>query len=126
MVNAANAQVLVDYFEAHPERHRQTKWVAQNGDDVFHAADVEKNFCGTTMCIAGAAAYFMSDTETFKELVEGDESWTRIGGRILGLDSDESEKLFYNLDNASALDMLRAVAADDMNKFERVYRDEVA
>ena len=126
MVNAANAQVLVDYFEAHPERHRQIKWVAQNGDDVMRVDDVEKNFCGTTMCIAGAAAYFMSDTATFKELVEGDESWARVGGRILGLDEDEAEKLFYNLDNASALDMLRAVAADDMPKFERIYRNEVA
>lgn len=124
MVNAANAQILVDWFDRNPDKHAQNYWVAVDGDNVYTVTEVEKNFCGTTMCVAGLAGYLLTDEGTFKDLVEGDASWADEGAKVLGLDKNEAEMLFYTMSDKPALDMLRAIAADDMKAFHEIYRGD--
>lgn len=123
MVNSANAQVLVDYFEKFPDKHSQTTWVGINGKHVDDIEEVKENFCKTTMCMAGAATYLMTNRDTFIDCIDGNAQWTQVGGKVLGLTTDQADCLFYTMNERAALDMLKAAAANDMDAFERIWRE---
>lgn len=128
-MNTENAQVVYDYFIMNPGKHSQDDWVADSDGSMPVASKVaaDENFCGTTMCVAGAAAWLLLPHDEFSELVrksnqrvnafEYSEHWEEIGAALLGLNSKEREALFYQMDDDVALDMLNAVANGDSTKF---------
>lgn len=126
MVNSANAQVLVDYFEKFPEKHLQDNWVTVDNSEPYLIETVENNFCGTRMCVAGAAVYLLTDRETFKDCLDGEKRWTHVAADVLGIDNSSASQLFYTMNNDAALGMLRAIAEDDMGKFRKIYRSNLA
>ena len=137
MVNAANAQAVYDFLTAHPTVHAQSDWVAVNGvfpnEDTAVEKKAEQNFCGTTLCAAGAAVWVVEGKRSFRQAVRdfndpedlGDEGpdslWVTRGAEILGISTSDADRLFYNMNNESALVMLKAVADDDMDAFDAEY-----
>ena len=121
----ATAQAVLDYILMNPEKHDQSLWVK----DANGWAPTPEQFdsCGTTMCVAGTAAWLTRSEEDFKELVRNgyiereSTGWERAGAEALGLDYMQAAQLFFTMDNEVALDMLRAVACGDPDKFEAIH-----
>ncbi len=127
------AQRILDYLEMNPHIHDQNGFwsvhdeTGANLDDanVTDARlDPDPNICNTTMCIAGTQRWL---ARGIAGLAEWDEDLniepshpTRRAADALGLSTQERSALFYCWDNAYALDMLRAIAAGDENKFKEV------
>lgn len=123
----ANAQAVYDYIIMNPEKHNQAHW-AESDSNLFVSYE-EVNMCGTTMCVAGTAAYLHTNEETFNSLVRGKAGyhWEDAGQEILGLSDSQAFQLFYTMDNEIALDMINAVAQGDADKFAALrkrYEDE--
>jgi hypothetical protein len=114
----ANAQRVVDYLEMNPHKHNQKSYFGNGSLPVDFQDDerFEAEACGTTMCIAGTAAWM--DAGMPKTLIVDNGRVEYIGADFLGLDCwEEREHIFYNYDNAGSLDMLRALANGDEEKF---------
>lgn len=116
MSTAVFARRVYDYLVAHPERHNQGGFG-------------HKNSCGTTMCIAGTAAWLdpgipvygwfddynkglvMLDKNCFSatsgDSVSPTDKIVARAGELLGLTPVEANQLFYTFHNQVALDVLR-------------------
>lgn len=110
---------VLNFLRRHPERHDQSLWLGT--DDSFEKPADNGDFCGTTMCIAGATMLLHGDKPTWKkdddgeyllhdlELKEGgsfddtSDSFATRASFLLGLDPAQAEDVFYNLDEAEAL-----------------------
>lgn len=113
------AQEILDYLERFPERHEQANWVSGSGDiEKLNTTQV----CNSTMCVAGTAVFLTTPLKEFKDLALSPDEvfFEERGAELLGLDSEEADRLFYSEDNAVALELLRAVAEGDEDKFESV------
>lgn len=118
----AHAQDILDYIEMFPEKHQQDNWYFNEENYRNETPITEKNFCGTTMCVAGTSVYLTEGLNAFKKHVTDIEN---DAARNLGLDDGDSGLLFYTMSESKALMMLEAVAAGDEEKFIQIY-DEVA
>jgi len=96
----ALAQRVLDFIHEHPEHHDQGS-IDMNGPQ-----------CGTTMCIAGTAAWLTWGDKS------GDIIYTGTGapvglikvGSLLGLSHNEAEDLFFNTsDNEKAVQKLKHI-----------------
>lgn len=107
----AHAQAVLDYIEEHPEKHSQSDWVIHDDD-----SGLSENMCGTTMCVAGTSVYL---ADGFDGLVHHYRygGWSDAAAKNLGLSIDESSALFFMMDNRNAVEMLRAVADGNSEKF---------
>jgi hypothetical protein len=118
------AQDILDYIETHPHQHQQANWVnvITNVSSTLMESlnnmviDDDPNVCNTTMCVAGTSVLLKEGSQALISHTSKDD-FDVVAGGYLGLNDIESEMLFYCWDNAYALDMLRAVAAGDENKF---------
>jgi hypothetical protein len=123
----AEAQNILDYLESFPAVHDQRVWAGVAGDEDFPAPDVDniviepdKNYCNTTMCIAGAQRWLAQGPHGLNEFSFNEFAAQQKAADALGLDYGESQSLFYVMDNVYALDMLRAVASGDEEKFKAI------
>lgn len=91
----ALAESVLNYIAEHPEKHDQSSFFS--GDP---------NECGTTMCIAGTAA-FLNAQATLNWASGNTEEKAQ---RLLGLNTAEKEALFFEMDNGIALTRLKKVA----------------
>lgn len=118
----AMANKVLDYIKDHPERHDQFSWVSVEG--LEQASQLrEDNLCQTTMCVAGTAVFLsrpLDEFVKFDTVGTGAAVWETEGARLLGLDEDESEWLFYDASNEEALEALAAAAAGNQQEFDRV------
>lgn len=101
------AQKVLDYIAEHPEEHSQAYFC--------HTDDI----CGTTMCIAGTAAYVTGGNDLITQIrfAPVERNWEQEAGPLLGLDLAEAFALFYCMDDAAAIDATRAIANGDEEKF---------
>lgn len=113
----AHAQAVLDYIEEHPEKHDQSNWV------MNYESGLSENMCGTTMCVAGTSVYL---TDGFDGLVHHHiyGGWSDAAAKNLGLSIDESLALFFMMDNQNAVEMLRAVADGNSEKFWELAEEE--
>lgn len=135
----ANAQAVLDYILAHPEKHSQrhvvglmdSSWnfflLPSSGESVEDIVLTEENFCGTTMCIAGTVIFLNQGIDALnrlgKPVIIDDEShtdWEIVGAEYLGLDLDEADSIFFEMSNSRAIDLLIAIANGDEEKFHRL------
>lgn len=119
------AQTVLNFLESHPQNHNQNIYVGKVAESA-----TDENWCGTTMCIAGATVAFEMGLERARYLahniVDADGNYLNIddvAGELLGLDEFESEMLFHTYDNEDALDMLRCVAEGNKEKMGAIYED---
>lgn len=115
----ALAQDILDYIGKYPERHEQSSWLEIN-DSSDPRAVTEGNLCNTTMCIAGTAVFLSRALEDFRDF-EGD--WQDEGARLLGLECEESDALFYYAGNKESVDMVRALADGDQDALDKLIED---
>jgi hypothetical protein len=112
------AQDALDYIIANPEQHSQHTWCSDNPTLLPEST----NMCGTTMCIAGTVAYV---TGGVRALVEGYYyGFLNLAEGLLGLNSEESNSIFYNMNDSSAIDQLNAIAQGDEVKFNSIESTE--
>ena len=131
----AQAQAALDYIHAHPEKHAQNHWVGINKGNAItyfwmdNLNVTEENLCGTTMCVAGTLVYLNEGVDGLNRLHHNtmgvvDENdvvvngWIVTGAKYLGLTSQEAYSLFFEMDEAKAVDMLTAIANGDEVKFQ--------
>lgn len=112
-----HAQEILDYIMANPDQHDQNNfWTGTKGQT--------KNVCDTAMCVAGTSVYLKEGVEGMWKASDKDDydsvSFYQKAGDNLGLSEDERYKLFYCFNNEYAVDMLRAVAAGDEDKFHAI------
>lgn len=88
------ANDVLAYIEAHPESH----------DQRFFILNPQENGCGTTMCVAGTAAWLKYGKGVDDVSVEFEAR------RLLGLSQGEADVLFYEMSNERALAKLQKVA----------------
>lgn len=132
MANAEHCREVLDYLLTHPDVHDQTSWCQD--DEAF--LDEEDNLCGTTMCIAGTAA-FLSGRMVFRkrfgelsavcdgvplmeradgfnsrgeQVADCGEWFEEVGAEYLGLDRSQAHDLFMNMDDDDALHTLKEYA----------------
>jgi len=108
------AQYIVDMLERDPDLHEQDTWGRETP-------------CGTTMCIAGHAAFLTGKAEfvhqeapysKIKTLMitdpdfEGDrlDGFDYLAADLLNLPESEANAIFYTMDNLAALHALKQVA----------------
>lgn len=125
-----NAQLVLDYLIENPEKHDQREWVTDS-DGEYPRGFAEPNFCGSTMCAAGAAVWLMKGNPFFSQVinspnfidVDGEhlDKWTHHGSQALGIDYNVGDALFNTMDKSKALDLLTALANDDLDKFNHLY-----
>lgn len=113
------AQKVVDYIAEHPQEHSQSLfWAPAN--EYTEITQVE-NICDTTMCVAGTAVYITDGLEgMFASLYNRRHPTLSFAGRgasLLGLNKVEADSLFYCMDDAAAVDAVRALAQGDQEKF---------
>lgn len=104
----ALAQKTLDYIHSNPEGHDQR--------DFFPDADATTGSCGTTMCIAGTALAIKHNFN-FNRIREvaiyHPRSYEGAGGDALGLNEDEAQAIFYDMDNERALQKLKKVVVGE-------------
>ena len=125
--NTQHAQDVLDYIETHPKQHGQSRWV---GSKSWVNVEVnQEDFCGTTMCIAGTSVFLNEGNAGLfhYNYRPGDISYWFANQDIpakaeeyLGLSREQAFELFYQMNNADALALLRCVAAGDEKKFNEV------
>lgn len=95
------AQQVGNFIEAHPEAHDQDSWIYEDSSTV----------CGTTMCIAGTAAFLVNglDFKATLDAVRNHGGWEQYGSELLGLDSEEAEVVFY-AENDAAKKYIKRIA----------------
>ena len=107
----AMAQKVLDSITEHPEQHDQSNF-----------------FCGTAKCIAGWAlhhAYGISSGTEFwdrfgPEALDNQaaaETYTEMAAPLLGLDDEEAQHLFYEMDETMAVQKLKHVIVGDEEGF---------
>lgn len=128
----ANAQAVLDYIHAHPEKHSQSNWVGnkQGGGYFWRYFDSEITetnvVCGTTMCAAGTAIYLFEGVAGLNAVGNPPvgalyKSWSQAAGHYFGFEnSEESDKLFFRMNEEQVVDMLSALANGDLDKFEAI------
>jgi len=90
----ALAQEVLDYIHAHPEQHDQGS----------------TGMCGTTMCIAGTAAFLEWGVNAERVVYDEYGGMTEACGPLLGLEPDEAEFLFFEMmDEEGAVQLLKQV-----------------
>jgi len=132
-----NAQMVYDFLTEHPDRHDQSDWVTDNDGGYPNGYKVEPNFCGTTMCAAGAAVRLVKGKQAFIGLINEDnlyysdpetgdyrEKWVKEGADALQISYEQGQKIFSTMNNVTALELLKAVADEDDDEFERIMREE--
>lgn len=102
-----HAREIIDFIHKYPEAHNQNTWVdgKRTQEPVF-----ETGHCNTTMCIAGTSVLFKEGVESLWEGGVAGKAAEYLGLRPYTL---ESETLFYDFDNESALQKLKLIAAGD-------------
>jgi hypothetical protein len=114
------AQKVVDYIAEHPQEHSQSLFWAPATDADTALIDIN-NICDTTMCVAGTAVYITDGIEgMIASLYNGRHPTLSFAGRgasLLGLNKVEADALFYCMDDAAAVDAVRALAQGDQEKF---------
>lgn len=99
-MNRERVLKLAHFIEEHPEKFHVTSWFSGPGSDEIYdetdwlplisKLDFLSDHCGTTGCFAGTAIALWP-SEVGKE-----DSFESAGQRILGLDFDEAQDLFYS------------------------------
>lgn len=101
---------VYDYVVAHPERHDQGDW--------SKASD-----CGTTRCVGGWALHFhrpdQSLWKTAEDLVGSTFSLATGAAQLFGLDELEAGFLFYEADDAQAVELCRRYATGGRKSADR-------
>lgn len=114
------AQAILESIEKSPRSHSQLIWG-------------ETWECGTTMCIAGWAA-FLADEASFEFTgrneypeyrlrTKSGDLFSIVSGELLGLDAENADRLFFTLDNDAAMDALRYVAEGKAIDWSKIYLD---
>lgn len=112
----AVAQGVVDYIKANPEKHDQTEWI-RSPKGTWGVVLTEDNFCGTTMCAAGATVFVVEGIDALNEPLY---TFEVKAADYLGLDREEASTLFYNMSDRHALLKLEAIAAGDEERFNSI------
>ncbi len=102
------AAEIVNVIKAHPEQHFQASWG-------------EGNECGTTACIAGWAAFLTGkahyevDSQGGMSLLteNGFMDFDEISAKLLELNQETADKLFFYYNNEGALKALEHIAAGE-------------
>lgn len=102
-LNIPYARKVLEHLTAHPEEHNQTNFGMRTS-------------CGTTACIAGATILMDADTTVLWDGVgmfgavttptRPGQCVTDRAAELLGLNSYDAGRLFYNMSNVESLDML--------------------
>lgn len=115
------ARAILDILEEDPDLHSQEVWGV-------------RNFCGTTMCIAGHAAYLTGKAEFVDNIslnitdsdFEG-KDFCELGAHLFGLDEDTAEQLFFEYNNKRALAGLKQIAdGAKVIDWDKIDREEQA
>lgn len=97
----ARAQAVLDYIVMHPEQHSQETW----------CTDFENpTSCGTTMCIAGTTLFLEDPRMLVSRHHRGNATYSEAASDLLGLNEEEGDAIFYDMNNQRALDKLIKVA----------------
>lgn len=114
MLNVALAQEVLAFIEEHPESHRQASWST--------AVRTREPLCDTTMCVGGTTIFLAQGPEALFDSMYGESEFPDVlAGQLLGLTTEESDKLFYTMSEVRALDGLRLLANDDLFGFRRMF-----
>lgn len=90
---------IADQIEREPQFHNQDTWEGTNAH------------CGTTRCVAGWAIFLAEGRESLRyQMNAADGDVFEKAMDLLGLDDQSASDLFYNFNNYSALQMVRAYA----------------
>lgn len=107
--NVQNINTVLDFLEAHPDKHDQEHWVENDGfmpqdgalygypDATIETLSVD---CGTTGCIAGwTVLLLLHDRRLKATMVDG---FYHVGQGLLGLDCEQAQFVFLDTANVSA------------------------
>lgn len=124
----ALAYEILAYWERF-NHHDQNSWVGDEDNVKVKVKTIEGinyNVCNTTMCAAGTAVFLSTTPKAFKDFVKdtGDETWEQVGGRLLGLDDDEADTVFY-ANNKSAKRLMKAIASGSQSKFDKAVEKRI-
>lgn len=125
------AQVILGYIHEYPERHNQSSWASIKGT----VAEAGNNACGTTACVAGYAVLFSNDHRFEFIQMDSNEVTLRpryisdqgigtfqgVGAELLGLNSEDAERLFYRTTNEEAKLALGYLARGEEIDWEDVF-----
>lgn len=106
------AAEILSAIRSDPAQHSQNIW-----GERTHS-------CGTTMCVAGWAAYLTghahyeglrhpNDEEMLLLLGTTDYDFVGLGAELLGIDEDDASKLFYYYNDQGALRAMEHIAAGE-------------
>jgi hypothetical protein len=98
--NAELAYKVLDYIEAHPERHDQNAWVGEGGPVDATAESVES--CGTTACFGGWTVLLsgLAIDIAAGVVLDGERlDVSTAAGKLLGLSEGQKENLFFGADD---------------------------
>lgn len=119
----ALAQKILNQVENYPESLHMDSWEASCLPDRYNWKTGEAvEGCGTTRCIAGWAVHFASkpgeesyQTRRRIRLANGlaGPTYMYVGAHLLGLDSEQAEKLFLDLDESGAVEYLRRLVDEE-------------
>lgn len=125
-----HAQEVLDYILEHPKQHNQKQWWDTKNLPLFPTVEfVEENICNTTMCAAGTSVFLKQGVQGLIKCDTDVDTFIFVGAKNLGLDEDEAQLLFLDtamlddlsISNETAVNMLRAVASGDADKFEEAF-----
>lgn len=108
---------VFDFARNHPDNWSQKFFFLNPGEDAegisyIDAAPDHGLDCGTTYCMAGFKALIL-DGLTVDEVYDHHGDFERYGRESLGLTHDESEALFYCMDNEGVEDVVKAIMNDE-------------
>lgn len=88
---------VLDFIEAHPEKHDQSMWISNADDPSMAGYDLRRtlNECGTTACFAGWDALLAGETFTSYGLLTQDRRVDVYSAAALGLTVHEAYRLFH-------------------------------
>lgn len=120
-IEQIRAQEVLDYLEAHPERHDQSLWTTQSLSEVGAKPARDLKVCDTTMCVAGTVVFLeaLANDTSIADVLDVDpngyfneeRSYARKGAELLGLNDEDAWQLFYNKTDEQAVEDLRRLAA---------------
>lgn len=112
------AEAVFNFINTHPDVHDQDYYVSDGPD--AHDLTIEsltpesEDFCGTTMCIAGTAAFLQAGSmKGVQDLVNQYDDWGECGADLLGLDHREADAIFNDMDETRALQKLKKVVVGE-------------
>ena len=118
--NKEQAQGVLDYLRRFPQKHDQSNWFhVDGGKDVEKAkVDFEKNYCNTSMCVAGTVVFNNYGTFGLGVFEQDEEYAVREATRLLGITEDEAQTLFYDVDDTEAVIAVERIAQGKKNIFK--------